>query len=416
MTSPVIQYPTWSDQSSKPVELITNISSQNAAALVYAAVDGINSSSELAQSAIAFTNGLADPNKTDFWGNYVTDASLTGVGYFQNNGATGAIYSPNGVVAPVDLLVEAITLPVIDAAPTYTQNNLGFVWDETMWDLSLLTAVQAKLLSDLANGGYGIEPADEAALWQREREREQLAGESAIQEASRQAAARGMMLPPGVLNRQIQAAQRAALEKSSSASRDIAMKRADLYVQNRQFTIEKAVETERALVEYLSAYFGRKLDALKANLEAYRISVEIYDAQVKAYMAKLGAQEAGIRMKVEVIDAQVKVNMAAVSKYEALLRGEIQKAELSVSAFRAQIENGVAITDSTYKSQSTRIDAAKARLLEAQYRIQNTVEMNKTKLGAMENAAKLFIEPTNALAGMANAYVQSSSSISAAFT
>lgn len=395
-------------------QVITGIEVQNANQMVYAALEGINSANTLAGTVNDFLNALPDLNVPDSAGASPLTDGLSSLGNIVGTqmylGGIGAV----SALPPADLLVAAVTMPVIDLAPAYTQNNLGFVWDESLWDLSLLSAVQVKLLSDLANGGYGIEPSDESALWQRAREREQSNGEAAIQDAARQAAARGMQLPPGVLFKQAQAARQTALEKNSSVSRDIAMKRADLYVQNRQFTIEKAIETEHTLVEYVSSYYGRKLDAMKANLDAYRISVEIYSAQVQAYTAKLGAQEANVRMQVEVIDAQVKTNMAAVSKYETTVRAQVEQAQLIVEGFKAQVASSTATSDITLKAQSVRIAAAEARLKEAQYGIQNAMNMNTTKLGALEQAAKLFIEPTGALAGIANAFIASSSSIALA--
>ena len=392
-------------------QTLANGQLNDAVSAAYAVQDAINGANELSQQAQEFITSLPNPNPVDYWGNLIKDPTLSNIGGFTMTSPSAPSTQVAVTQAIGALFVDSIAMPVIAAAPSYTQNNLGFVWNESLWDITLLSAVEVKLLSDLANGGYGIETSDELTLWQRAREREQLNGESLIQDASRQAAARGMMVPSGVLFKQIQAAQQAAQEKNSSMSRDIAMKRADLYVQNRQFTIGKALEAQEVMLNYVSAYFQRQLDAMKANLEAYQISVQIFDAQIKAYLGQLSGQEAGVRMQVEVIDAKVKTYVAGISAYEAQLRGAIQTTELNLEGYKAQVQAGAVVGDVMYKSDSIVVQAAEARIRQMQQQIQNTIETNKTRLGAMEQAAKLIIEPVNALSSIANAYIGSATSI-----
>lgn len=374
----------------------------------------ISTAANLANSVMQLQAGIPDPTfVTAAADNNTISDGLSGVGRFAPTYVAPSFYSPTTATPPGDLIVSAVTMPTIAVAPTYTQNSVGFVWNESMWNLSLLNAVQAKLLTDLANGGYGIDPTDEAALWNRTRERETQNGEQGIQDAARQAAARGFGMPPGAMFQQMQQARRDAQEKNSSVSRDIALKRADMYVENRRFTIEKAIAAQEALVEYVNAYYGRQLDAMKANLEAYHISVEIYDAQVKAFLAQLSAQETGVRLQVEVIDAQVKSYTAKLSAYETLLRTEIEKATLSVEEFKAQVQQVEVDTSAMYKAQHLQVLAAGERLQNNQQSLQNGFEYNKTKIAAMEAASKLYLEPTSALAGITNAFISASSSLTA---
>src|SRR3990167_1890551 len=63
--------------------------------------------------------------------------------------------------------VRPASFGTIDAlAPTSPVLNFADI-DETLLDL-----VSAKLQADLTDGGYGIDANDEAALWQREGDRE----------------------------------------------------------------------------------------------------------------------------------------------------------------------------------------------------------------------------------------------------
>lgn len=318
-----------------------------------------------------------------------------------------------GVDAPSDISVPAINTPTLPTIPTYTDRTGIFEWEEPMWQSELLTEVQRKLLYDLINGGYGIEPTDEAALWQREREREQVNGEAAILEASRQAAARGFSLPPGVLAKQIQAAQMAAMEKNSSVSRDIGLKRADMYVQNRQFTIQEAREVERVIIEYMNSYFNRQLEAARAKLDMYRLSLEAFQSELQAYTAQVGALETGVRMQALVVEQNVKVYAAKLSKYEADLRASIDRAQVKLETYRLQVADASAASDARAKTVAAKTGQSEARARVAITNAQVRIEALKAKMGTLQSAAELYIAPANALAGLSEAYVASNQAITA---
>jgi hypothetical protein len=396
-------------------EVISEVMQENARTMAYSLDDAIGRANALGDAAKDFADGLANPNDTDFWGNTVVDSGL------QDSGAYGLAYQAafTGTVADA-ASAPALALGDIDtsmggiAEPIFSDLNIGIDWNEAALDYTLINAVQAKLINDLANGGYGIEPTDEQALWNRMRERELQNGEYLIQDAARQAAARGFTMPAGAMFQQMHIARQDAAEKNSSASRDIAMKRADLYVANRQFTITKAIETENAIVAYVSAFVGRKLEVAKANLDAYRNSIALYESAVQAFVAKVGAKETEIKTKVMAADLKVRKYIADTGAYEAKLRDQIQRAEFAVSKYNATTANNNSFNTGAAQQQTVKVETAKARIQERQLAIQNTTEMNKVKLGAMENTAKLFLGPASELASIANAYISSNTTIAAA--
>lgn len=397
--------------ASKASEAVAEITSYNANQIAFEILEAITNTNNLATTAKDFAEGLKDGTDGSLFSNGALENSLAGVGlfdplYFNSIGTSFA-----GVADPTTALVDAIAIPPFDNAPQYTETVVPFRFDESLWDTSLLDAAKIKLLSDLANGGYGIEPTDEAALWARERERESVASEALVRQATTQNAARGFPTPPGAMMAQIAEARQQGLERVSTASRDIAMKRADLYVQNRQFTFQMARDIEQALLAYIDGFFGRKLEAAKGYLDAYAQSVAIYQARVQAFLATTTAKDTALRAQVAAVDAKVRVYTAQLSKYEIQLRDQIQKVSLGVEAFKANIAANSAYNDAKLKSDGVRIEAARARLTQGQLAIQNAAELNKLKLGAMENAAKLYIEPASALATIANAYIGASSSL-----
>lgn len=129
--------------------------------------------------------------------------------------APGAAPTPGTVVLPDPLSVTVPAVPVFSniaippppavTIPQFTTTlpsesllapTNSFSFTEQPYQDPLLDDLKLKLMADLVNGGYGIEPLDEQSLWERAREREMLAADSAIDQATTLAAARGFILPP----------------------------------------------------------------------------------------------------------------------------------------------------------------------------------------------------------------------------
>lgn len=266
-------------------------------------------------------------------------------------------FGPPPILPPVDIAdIADVSVPAFtESAPTYRETplNTTFSWSEGSYKSAVLDAVTATVLDNLLNGGYGINTSDEQQLWERARERETLAGETAIAQATRLASMRGFSIPPGALMALIEGAQQASLEKISSVSREIALKRADMYVENRKFTIQQSVEIEKMLIAYYNSMQERALkyaqatvevainvyNALAQNyrsrVEAYKVSVDAYNAFVQASLAPLEVA----KLKVEVGKAKLSANQMILEVYKTevstvLAKGEINKQKLEISRLR----------------------------------------------------------------------------------
>ena len=259
--------------------------------------------------------------------------------------------------APViDMPYFDASLPIDDlTAPTSE-----FSFYEQAYSSALLDSVKAKLLSDMENGGYGIEPGDELQIWERARARENILAQQTADAAVSFHSARGFRLPPGDLNVALQREQQALQDKLSTISRDIALKRADLYVQNRQFTITQVKELEGVLINYHNSVMERALNASKAVLE---FAISIFNAQV----AKYNAQMAAYQTQAQVFETRVRAALAQVEVYRAILEGrrtEVEIDKAKVDLYRTQI----AAVDAVIGIYRTRMEAA---------RIQSEVEASK---------------------------------------
>lgn len=263
--------------------------------------------------------------------------------------------------------ISQITLPSLNVSTLPVDETPGggyllsktFDWVEEDYNSAGLTQLQAMLLYDMINGGYGINPADEQPLWERAREREMVAGNTLIEQATSQAAARGMPLPSGALMALIEGAQQATLEKVSSASREIALKRADMYVENRKFTIQQAKEVEQMLITYWGYKQERSMKAAQlvvemsigiynalanvfnTRVQAYKTQIDAYNAQVQAAFAPLERDKAIL----EAVKSKAGVYSTVVQAFEAEVRGalavaEVNKARLEQDKLRFDLERG----------------------------------------------------------------------------
>jgi len=260
-----------------------------------------------------------------------------------------AISDPNMPDAPTLTMPTApvlatITLPLPPSVdvPSFTAglpsedfftptNNFEFY--EERYSSDLLTELQEKLLDNLQNGGYGIEANDEQDLFQRARDREVEANLAEVDEVYRAGAARGFSLPPGALFAAEQRAHQALANKLSGVSRDIALKRSELYVQNRQFTLEQTRALEQILIGFHNSVQERALNVAKYALEA---GIKIYETQLARYNARLEAY----RVEAQVFESKIRASLAQMEIYRTQMEGsrlELESQKAQVDIYRAQL-------------------------------------------------------------------------------
>lgn len=281
----------------------------------------------------------------------------------------------------LDLPIFSATAPIDSLVEPSTQ----YQFNEADYSDTLLTSMKAKLQSDLDNGGYGIDAGDENGLWERARERELRAADIAIDEATSQIAARGFVLPPGALFMAQQQAEEGVLDKTSTLNRDIALKRADMYVQARQFAIGKANEVEQMLVTFAAGRAERALNAAKAQIDVgislYQLRVEKFKAALSSYQVQAGVYETQIRaslQKLEVFKAQIEGARAAAEVQTLqvqVYRSQVDAANLIIGLYRTEME-------------AARIKADVERLKLEGFKAQ--VEAYASQVGAREAEFRMF--------------------------
>lgn len=321
---------------------------------------------------------------------------------------------------PTDFRVSIPTAPVLSgsvnlpSAPTITfpayltnvdwsmadavgEANFTFAFNNDEYQSAMLDEVKAKLMHDMAYGGYGIEESDEAGLWERAREREALTAEAEMQAVTRDFAARGFMVPPGSLFGAIEGIRAKAMSTAATLSREVALKRSDLYVQNRQFTIQQIQALETTLINQHMAVMERILkaaqvsaqfvvDQYRARLDKARLNVDVIQARVQSFRELVAAEAA----KIEVYNAQIKgelaktevdknkleayrTQLAGVEATVAVYRLQVQAAEAAVQAERSKVEMWKAEVDgylATVKAKESEFSGYESRIRGEQAKVQ----------------------------------------------
>lgn len=254
----------------------------------------------------------------------------------------------------------SIEIPLFDTAAPLTEVDPPterFVWAEAAYSSDLLDRATALLESDIENGGYGLDPRDEQRLWERERDRQLRNAEADIGELDRQMSSRGFSMPTGTHRAALATASQRAGEALSAASRDIAMKRADLYVQNRQFAITTGLNAEQFLIQYHAgmaerslnaakylvdagiALFNTQVEAANLRLRAYQTAAQVFETRVRAALANAEV----FKTQIEAASLRVQVNRETIDLYRSQLDGvkaliDIYRTEMEAANVSAQIE------------------------------------------------------------------------------
>lgn len=305
-------------------------------------------------------------------------------------------------IPAVDIPSFLATLPSED----FTAPTNSFSWYEEAYESALLDASRAKLLEDIQNGGYGIEPDDEDALWERMREREVESAQVAVEEILRVNAARGFALTPGEVTVALQRAHQDLQNKMSAANRDIALKRADMYVENRKFTITEIRSMEQILIGLHTSVQERALNAAKATID---VAIALFEAQLKRHNSRLDAY----RAEATVYEARIRAALAQAEIYKTTMEGkrlEVDVQRAAVDLYRAQL-SGIESVINVYKVQMegaglranierTKIDAFRS-LIDA---YTSQVQARTSEFGAYEAQIRGEVAKSQAFESQARAY------------
>lgn len=211
------------------------------------------------------------------------------------------------------------------------------------------------LLDRIVNGGTGLPANIEDEIWNRNLERDQQALQDSVDDVTNQWAKMNWTLPDGLLASSILALNTEYANKRLDASREIAIKQAELEQVNINESLKLFAAIEEAyngiMVQYINAaanalktatdvavalynttvqYYNLLLDVYKAKITVYQSLVEVKKVEADVYtatIAGIGQAIAADEAKVNVYVAEISAEEAKLKAYETELRGIIAHIE-----------------------------------------------------------------------------------------
>ena len=244
----------------------------------------------------------------------------------------------------LDLPSLTVAIPADDlVVPTNV-----YEFDERAYESVLGDRVKAALLAEIETGGSGMCARDERALWERALDRENSLYGLAVSEVMGEHAVRGFTAPDGALAGAVERARLKTLGALSAASREIALKQADLKVASRQFAISRALELENLSMNFHNTLMERSLNVSKSLLQA---GMSIYAAQVERFKMRLDA----VRAAAQVYDSILQGAVVRTQYYKERLEVSAMRSENASQIYQQRI-SGINAMIGLYKSE---MDAAR---------------------------------------------------------
>lgn len=233
--------------------------------------------------------------------------------------------------APDELNVLAVdmTLPV----NTLIAPDNVFSFSEAEYSSDLLTALDGILTDDLTNGGYGIDPVDEQALFDRARDRENRQSSVNVKQVRERTAARKFPVPPGFLYEAEQQETQRGASALSDVNKEILLQRSERYVQARQFAMQQGLSLEQALLSYTASKEDRALRAAESTadfaIKFYNTAVSLFELDISLrqlyrdlhaeHLQTVLAKVEEYRMQLQHVEAEDRRNTTRVQLYQQLL-------------------------------------------------------------------------------------------------
>lgn len=307
-----------------------------------------------------------------------------------------------------------------ESLPTATSvvppaNN--FYWgDEDSFSDECLTAVQAKLCDWIQNGGTGLLPHIEQAIYDRGRNREDINSVRVEQQVLTEQVARGFSRPQGSTYAALDFSTQESQNKIADLSREIMIKQAEMEQQNIQFAIQQTIALETALISEHQQIQARSFEAAKYVQE---LAIQIYNANIAKVTIELEAYKA----YATAYEAQVRAALSTIEIFKSEIQAQALISEINqneVKLYLAQIE-GVQSSVDIYK---TEVDAITAQISAENLKIQNykglveafsaEVEAKKAEYQGYSEAIKgelgkvdIFDSQVKAFVGRVDAYGKS---------
>jgi hypothetical protein len=190
--------------------------------------------------------------------------------------------------------------------------------------------------SAIVSGGTGIPPAVEDQIWQRARDRISVDNQKALNAAAAEFASRGMPLPPGALAAQAQQLRLDGLQKGADLSRDVAIRQAEIEIENIKFAVSEAMKMRyaamKAATDYIGALVGLSGNIIQSNRHVGNIQADLINASANFYNARIHLAELQLRATTATTELALKQEEIGLEQLKAQISGTVQGAVGGASA------------------------------------------------------------------------------------
>lgn len=289
-------------------------------------------------------------------------------------------FSPSTVVVDPGEAVDAATafqaayeeaLPVIKAFVDDAVSNYESTYAPGY--RNALSTLESKIQNVFDNGSI-LDENYEANVYARARARAELEATRAINEIESNHKKRGFLLPPASMMSGIAQTVQNTVSNLSTQATDIAIKRAELEIQQAQFALTTSAQLRESMRnaflqyaqimaqinqqadEHAKAVASFMLDAYKANLERMarltdllRTEAAIYETYLKASLAQLDIYKLELEaaklnvdidaLQVDVFAKQIMAEQSRIEMYVALLKSVESRANIEKSKIEVYAEN-----------------------------------------------------------------------------
>lgn len=208
-------------------------------------------------------------------------------------------------------------------------------------------------LTTYLNGGTGLKPEVEDAIYSRAREKNDVEAARLRDAAYNDTAKRGFTLPNGALVSAVARARQEAANNNLKASSDIVVMQAEMEQKNLQFAVTTSTGLRQGMVSAALAYHqnliqinGQALDYAKTVLSSI---IELYNTAIKSFGLKLDAYKA----EAAVFETRLKSAMAGIELYRieiAALEALTNVDKAKVEVYRARIDALTSLSN-VYRAQ-----------------------------------------------------------------
>lgn len=307
-------------------------------------------------------------------------------------------------------------LPDFDGRPPNTdlvEPNVFVNWSEPVYESELMDDLVAWVRRYM-QGGTGLPPHVEDALFARSRDRITAETRRAVQEAVSTFAARGFSMPPGMLAKQVNVVREQGRNQAAEANRDIRIEATKLEIENIRFAVERGIAIEQLLQNMYENSTKRVYEVARFTAEAqitlFNARISLANTQIQGFSAlrdmfrlkldralavlevwKTRAQAAQTHNQnaVEIFKAEYIAVQQAVETYKGLMDGarlRVGVIEAKLNAYRTDVQ----AYSEQVGAEKTKVDAQDVRARSVATANQNEIEVFKAHLAGSQQDLERF--------------------------